>query len=102
MAASTVWNILNQAGIDPAPRPTGLTWRPFLAAQDEHIVAVDFLHVDTINLNESMPWSCSNTAAAARTCSASPPTPPPMDHPGRPQLLHGHRYAHRGHQVPDP
>jgi transposase len=50
MAASTVWNILNQAGIDPAPRRTGATWRQFLAAQAEHIVAVDFLHVDTINL----------------------------------------------------
>jgi transposase InsO family protein len=45
-----VWNILNQAGIDPAPRRTGPTWRQFLAAQAEHIVAVDFLHVDTINL----------------------------------------------------
>ncbi|WP_406416526.1 integrase core domain-containing protein [Streptomyces sp. NBC_00842] len=50
MAASTVWNILNQAGIDPAPRRTGPTWRQFLAAQAEHIVAADFLHVDTINL----------------------------------------------------
>ncbi|MET7541725.1 integrase core domain-containing protein [Streptomyces sp. NPDC005507] len=50
MAASTVWNILNQAGIDPAPRHTGATCRQFLAAQAEHIVAVDFLHVDTINL----------------------------------------------------
>jgi transposase len=50
MAASTVWNILNRAGIDPAPRRTGPTWRQFLQAQAEHIVAVDFLHVDTINL----------------------------------------------------
>ncbi|MER5916775.1 hypothetical protein ABT124_42020 [Streptomyces sp. NPDC001982] len=50
MAASTVWYILNQAGIDPAPRRTGPTWRQFLAAQAEHIVAVDFLHIDTINL----------------------------------------------------
>ncbi|WP_323187902.1 MULTISPECIES: integrase [unclassified Streptomyces] len=50
MAASTAWNILNQAGIDTAPRRTGPTWRQFLAAQAEHIVAVDFLHVDTINL----------------------------------------------------
>jgi transposase InsO family protein len=50
MAASTVWNILNRAGIDPAPRRTGPTWRQFLTAQAKHIVAVDFLHVDTINL----------------------------------------------------
>jgi transposase InsO family protein len=50
IAASTVWNILNQAGIDPAPRRTGPTWKQFLTAQAQHIVAVDFLHVDTINL----------------------------------------------------
>nr|WSX75682.1 integrase core domain-containing protein [Streptomyces sp. NBC_00899] len=50
IAASTVWNILNQAGIDPAPRRTGPTWKQFLTAQAEHIVSVDFLHVDTINL----------------------------------------------------
>ncbi|MEV0315525.1 hypothetical protein [Nonomuraea fuscirosea] len=50
IAASTVWNILNQTGIDPAPRRSGPTWKQFLAAQAEHIVAVDFLHVDAINL----------------------------------------------------
>jgi putative transposase len=50
MAACTVWNILTQAGTDPAPRRTGPTWKQFLAAQAEHIVAIDFLHVDTINL----------------------------------------------------
>jgi hypothetical protein len=32
------------------PRRTGPTWKQFLTAQAEHIVAVDFLHVDTINL----------------------------------------------------
>ncbi|MEO3859595.1 hypothetical protein [Acrocarpospora sp. B8E8] len=50
IAASTVWNILNRAGIDPAPRRGGPTWKQFLTAQAEHIVAVDFLHVDTVNL----------------------------------------------------
>src|ERR1043165_517028 len=33
IAASTVWKILHQAGIDPAPRRAGPTWRQFLAAQ---------------------------------------------------------------------
>ncbi|MFI6485885.1 hypothetical protein ACIBH1_48845 [Nonomuraea sp. NPDC050663] len=45
-----MWNILSQAGIDPAPRRSGPTWKQFLTAQAEHIVAVDFLHVDTVNL----------------------------------------------------
>ena len=56
VAASTVWTILKGAGLDPAPRRTGPTWRQFLAAQAHAILAVDFAHVDTI--------SC-----AASTCS---------------------------------
>ncbi|MFG1807833.1 transposase [Streptomyces sp. NPDC049040] len=45
-----MWNILNEAGIGPAPRRSGPTWKQFLTVQAEHIVSVDFLHVDTINL----------------------------------------------------
>jgi hypothetical protein len=41
---------LNRAGIDPAPRRSLPTWKQFLSAQAEHIVAVDFLHVDTVKL----------------------------------------------------
>jgi len=33
LAPSTVWQILKDAGIDPAPRRTGQTWRTFLAGQ---------------------------------------------------------------------
>jgi hypothetical protein len=33
IAASTVWQILHAAGIDPVPRRTGPTWKQFLAAQ---------------------------------------------------------------------
>ena len=47
---STVREILRAAGIDPAPRRSGPTWRQFLAAQAAGILAVDFLHVDTVLL----------------------------------------------------
>ena len=50
IAASTVWKILKAAGIDPAPRRSGPTWRQFLTAQAQAILAVDFAHVDTIFL----------------------------------------------------
>ncbi len=50
VAPSTVWEILHAAGIDPAPRRSGPTWRQFLAAQAAGILAVDFLHVGTILL----------------------------------------------------
>jgi hypothetical protein len=39
ITASTVWQILHDAGIDPAPRRAGPTWRQFLAAQTRGIIA---------------------------------------------------------------
>ena len=50
VAPSTVWEIPRAAGIDPAPRRSGPTWRQFLTAQAAGILAVDFLHVDTVLL----------------------------------------------------
>ena len=50
IAASTVWQILHAAGIDPVPRRTGPTRKQFLAAQAHGIIAVDFAHVDTLLL----------------------------------------------------
>jgi len=50
IAASTVWQILHDAGIDPAPRRTGPTWQQFLTAQSRAIIAADFVHVDTVLL----------------------------------------------------
>jgi hypothetical protein len=46
-AASAACEILRPAGIDPAPRRDGPTWRQFLPAQASGILAVGFLHVDT-------------------------------------------------------
>ena len=51
VAPSTVWEILHAAGVDPAPLRSGPTWRQFLHAQAAGILAVDFLHVDTVLLN---------------------------------------------------
>ena len=50
VAPSTVWEILRAAGINPAPRRAGPTWRQFLHAQAAGILAVDFFHVDTVLL----------------------------------------------------
>jgi len=50
IAASTVWQILRDAGIGPAPRRKGPTWKQFLTAQARGILAVDFVHVDTVLL----------------------------------------------------
>ncbi len=50
IAASTVWEILHAAGIDPAPRRAGPTWQQFLTAQAHAIIACDFLVVETVLL----------------------------------------------------
>jgi hypothetical protein len=50
VAASTVWSILAEAGVDPAPRRFGPTWTDFLTAQAKGLLACDFLHVDMIRL----------------------------------------------------
>ena len=50
IAASTVWQILHDAGIGPAPRSAGPTWKQFLTAQARGIIAADFVHVDTVLL----------------------------------------------------
>lgn len=51
LAPSTVWSILKRAGIDPAPRREGPSWREFLRAQAHGILATDFFCVDTLLLH---------------------------------------------------
>jgi hypothetical protein len=47
---STDLAAVKAAGIDPAPRRSGPTWRQFLTTQAHAILAVDFAHVDTVFL----------------------------------------------------
>lgn len=42
VAASTVWEILKEAGVDPAPQRTSSTWAAFLRSQAHAIIAADF------------------------------------------------------------
>ncbi len=48
VAASTVWEILHQAGIDPAPQRTSTTWATFLRSQAHAIIAADFFETTTL------------------------------------------------------
>jgi transposase InsO family protein len=50
VAAATVWNILREAGLDPAPRRSGPSWREFCRAQAATMLACDFFTVDTVLL----------------------------------------------------
>ncbi|WP_438493662.1 integrase core domain-containing protein [Streptomyces asiaticus] len=50
LGASTVWEILQKAGIDPAPQRTNQSWPAFLKAQASAIMATDLFHIDTVFL----------------------------------------------------
>jgi transposase InsO family protein len=49
VAASTVWEILRQAGIDPAPERACTTWADFLRSQADALLACDFLETVTLS-----------------------------------------------------
>ena len=48
VAASTVWEILEDAGVDPAPERTSSTWASFLRSQAHAIIAADFFETTTL------------------------------------------------------
>ena len=49
VAASTVWEILRQAGIDPAPERACTAWADFLSSQSDALLACDFLETVTLS-----------------------------------------------------
>jgi putative transposase len=49
VAASTVWEILHEAGIDPAPERSSATWAGFLRSQAEALLACDFFETVTLS-----------------------------------------------------
>jgi putative transposase len=50
VSTTTIRTILRRAGLGPAPRRDGPTWRQFLSAQARGIVACDFFTVETVFL----------------------------------------------------
>src|SRR5450755_1641954 len=56
VAASTAWEILKNAGIDPAPHRSGPTWSQFLRSQAQAILACDLFTVDLLNGTRPTSW----------------------------------------------
>jgi hypothetical protein len=71
-AASTVWEILKNAGINPAPRRSGLAWPQFLRSQAEAILACDFLMADLLEAPRLTFWPWSSTRPGASAFSELP------------------------------
>jgi transposase len=49
VAPSTVWEILKQEGLDPAPERASTTWADFLRSQADALLACDFIETITLN-----------------------------------------------------
>ena len=86
IAASTVWQILHDAGIGPAPRRTGPTWKQFLTAQARDILA-NFVHVDRIPeaLQRSPAAPCPRPAHPCPSRHRATQTDRPRRPPGPPE-----------------
>ena len=54
VAPSTVWQILKDAGISPAPRRDGPGWAEFLRSQAQAMLALDFFTADLLNGTNSI------------------------------------------------
>ena len=53
IAASTVWTIVKDEGIEPAPRRLETSWAEFLRQQAASVLECDFLTVDTLFVKRS-------------------------------------------------
>jgi hypothetical protein len=65
VTASTVWEILKDAGIDPAPERTSDGWTTFLRSHAEAILAADFFETVTPTGHGCTSWRSSSTQAGA-------------------------------------
>jgi putative transposase len=72
VAASTVWEILKQAGIDPVPDRASTTWASFLRSQADALLACDFFETVTLSGTRLLCWRSSSTPPAGSGFWAQP------------------------------
>jgi transposase len=91
-AASTVWEILQQAGIDPAPERTTATWADFLCSQASALLACDFFETVTLTGTRLHVLAVIEHATRRiRILGASPSSHCLLGCPGREEPRHGPR-----------
>jgi transposase InsO family protein len=75
VAASTVWQMLREAGIDPAPDRAATTWTQFLRSQADALLAADF--IETITLTGARMYMLAVIEQASRRIRILGATPHP-------------------------
>ena len=83
VSPSTVRRLLLAAGLKPAPRRSGPSWREFLERQAASMIACDFFTVETISLVASTSCSSSSLKAATSTWPAARPIRPAAGSPSK-------------------
>ncbi|MFI6909630.1 hypothetical protein ACIBKY_50800 [Nonomuraea sp. NPDC050394] len=79
VTASTVWEILQQEGIDPAPERVSTTWADFLRSQADARLACDF--IETITLSGQRQYNLAVIEHTGRRYDASVCSAPPLTRP---------------------
>lgn len=77
VAASTVWEILKEAGIGPAPERALPTWAGFLRSQADALLACDFFETVTLTGARLYVFASSSTPTAGSGSWARPRIRPP-------------------------
>ena len=61
VAASTIWEILKDAGFNPAPERTATTWAAFLRSQADALLACDFIETFTLTGQRQYILACTTS-----------------------------------------
>jgi putative transposase len=84
VAPSTVWQILKNAGIDPAPRSGGPGRAELLRSQAQGILALDFFTANLLDGTKVCVFAAIEHGTAASGSSAPPGTPSDVGSSSRP------------------
>src|ERR1017187_5315380 len=72
VAACTIWEILNEHGVAPAPGRESTTWTRFLRSQADALLACDFFEIRTLTGSRTSPGRPDVAAVPARAGRRDP------------------------------
>jgi hypothetical protein len=78
VAPPTFWEILHEAGIDPAPDRAATTWTDFLRSQAETLLAADF--IETVTLTGARMYTLTVIEHATRPTDTARSVTPKIGH----------------------